>query len=967
MRRYAAILALLLALLPAAAAAKFDPSFRWSVLETPHFLVHFHQGGEEAARRAAAVAEDVHRRLAPRIRWEPRGRTRLVLADATDDPNGLASPFPYNRIVIYLTPPAGGLGLGLVSQDDWLRYVITHEYAHILQLDMVRGLPSALQYVFGRLYFPNLFQPVWLIEGLAAYEETEQTSGGRGRSPGAEMVLRMAALEGRFPRPGRMAVFPDSWPAGSVPYIFGESFTRHLSETYGREALARASETYSGRWLPFLVDSTARRTYGSGYGELWHDWRRSLTERADAAFTAIAARGLTDSTPLTDRGFITTAPSYAPDGRRIAYAVLQGDEYPGIYIMDSDGRNGRKLLENVFPHSASGAFVAWTPAGDGLVYTRKEIVRNTAEYTDLYLHDLGTGKEFRLTKGLRARDPRVSPDGKRVVFVMTSLGRTRLALLNREAATVGPATEKEVVPVTDWSDLQYESPAWSPDGTRIAVGRGGPGGLRDIVIMDPAGAVLEEVTRDRAIDLAPAWAPDGRTLFFSSDRSGVFNIYAYDRSTQELRQVTNMLGGAFAPSVAPDGASLAFSSYSSRGFDIHRLALEPGAWRPAEPYEERYPVAAYEAQEVPSAVRPYSPRSTIYPRFWLPAVLFTPEDGAMLGALTLNEDAVERHWYLASVFYGPQSHRTWYDLDYVYEGFYPSLRLRVADRDTTHSGFLEDERGRISFVDRSRTAGGAVILPLLRNDRKQWFTLEYQQRRLSALTELPPWPGYAGPLPVEGRLAAVRAGWLLSSTREYAFSFGPEDGRKIEFGMERFDEAVGSELEFTRYTADWREYLGLPWRHHVLLARAFYGGSTGSGPPQGVYELGGDTPGDVTTTLDDALLSLRGYPPNVLRGRKAALATVEYRFPIMNIERGADTAPFFARRLHGAVFWEAGSAWEGEYRSADLRRSAGAELRMNITFSYNLPITLRLVAARGLDEDGETQLYFGFWAPMELW
>lgn len=957
----------LLVLLPAAASAKFDPSFEWMTLETPHFLIHYHQDGLETARRAAGIAEEVHRRLAPRIKWEPAERTRIVLVDATDDPNGAAQSIPYNRIVVYLTPPAGSQGLGLVHYDDWLRLVITHEYAHILQLDMVHGLPGALQYLFGRLYFPNAFQPQWLIEGLATYEETEQTSGGRGRSPGADMVLRMAVLEDRFPTLGEMAVLPDSWPAGQVPYLFGESFLRFLAGRYGRARVSAISENYSQRWFPYLVDSTARRTFDRGYRALYEEWVLALRERYRDKAEQVRAAGPTPSRELTAKGFIASAPSFAPDGRRIAYAVARGDEFPGIYLIDANGGEDRKVVENVFPHSASGTAIAWGPDGERLYYTKSEIVRNTADYNDLYLYDLGLRKEHRLTRGLRARDPHVSPDGTWLVFVMARRGLSRVALLNLEAGSAGPAGEDAVVPVTEWSAGQYETPRWAPDGASLAVGIWRPGGYRDIRILDAAGNLLEEVTDDRAIDASPAWGPDGKVLYFSSDRSGIFNLYAYDGDTKELRQVTNVVGGAFAPSISPDGATIAFASYSSRGFDIHTMAADDGAARPASPYEDQYPTPTYDTRPVEAESRPYSPLSTIYPRFWMPTYGTNPASGAMVGAFTFHEDAVQRHRYLASVYYGPSSHRRWYRLDYFYEGFFPSLQFHTSDIDATHSGFLHDATGSRSYVEQVRTAGGAVVFPVLRNARQQSLALGYRQRRLAALTVLPPWAGYAGPLPGEGLLASGRARWLFNSTREYAYSVSPEDGRKLAFGVERYDKALGSDLDYTRYTADWHEYLGLPPRHHVLLARGFYGTSTGAGPPQGVYELGGDSPGDIITALDDSRLSLRGYPTGVLRGRKAALATVEYRFPFLNIEGGADTAPFFARRLHAALFYEAGSAWDTAYRSADLRKAAGVEARMNILFSYYLPITLRLVAAKGLDEDGEAQLYFAFWVPTDLW
>ena len=364
------IVTLLIMIGASPALAKFDPSFVWTTLETPHFLIHYHQGGEETAKRAAVIAEDVHARLVPRIRWEPKEKTRLVLVDAMDEANGYTSPIPYNQIVLFLTQPSGGPGFGLTAYDDWLRLVITHEYTHVLQLDMVTGGPEVLQKVLGRIYFPNLFQPVWMIEGLATYEETEQTSGGRGRSPGAEMVIRTAVLENAFPNLGQASVFPDSWPSGQVPYLFGQAFTRHIAEKYGREKLAEISTVYSGRWFPFLVTSTSRKVLNADYQDLWNEWLTGLEAKYSKQRDELATKGLTRSTPLTHRGFMITNPAYSPDGTLIAYAVGHGDEYPGIYLARSDGSGEIKLTENVFPGSASGTTLAWDRKGKSFTTPR---------------------------------------------------------------------------------------------------------------------------------------------------------------------------------------------------------------------------------------------------------------------------------------------------------------------------------------------------------------------------------------------------------------------------------------------------------------------------------------------------------------------------------------------------------------------------------------------------------------------
>jgi Tol biopolymer transport system component len=961
--------ALFLAFSAGSAFAKFDPSFDWTTLETSHFLVHYHQGGEEVAQRAARVAEDVHRRLVPRIRWEPKEKTHLVLVDAMDEANGMSSPFPYNQMILFLTQPSGREGFGLTVVDDWLHLLITHEYTHILQLDMVASLPQGLQSVFGRLYFPNLFQPVWLIEGLATYEETEQTAGGRGRSPGSEMVLRMAAIENAFPPLDQMSVFPDAWPSGQVPYLFGESFTRFIADKFGREKLAGISETYSGRWFPFLVESTAERTLGLDYRPLWTEWKWSLKERYEKVSRALMAQGVTPSDALTRKGFVVTGPEFSPDGKRLAFSVVEGDEYPSIYVAAADGGGQRKLVENVFPSSASGSGLAWSPDGGRLFYTKIEVERNTNAYDDLYAFDVKSGRESRITRGLRARDPHLSPDGSTLVFVMNRMGMTRIALLNLGALEGRPAQEKDIVPVTPWTADQYETPRWSPDGKRIAAGIWQPGGRRDIRILDTAGRVIEEVTSDRAVDCGPAWSRDGTYLFFSSDRTGIFNIYAYEPAAKRVLQVTNVVGGAFAPSAAPDGRTLAFSSYSSRGYDIHTIALDPAAWRSAEPYYERYPVEAYDDQAVPTSTRPYSPLSTVTPRFWLPWFGYSEASGWMVGALTLGQDVIQRHQYLAQAYYGPKNGRIWYGFDYFYDGLYPTIHLHASDTDVTYGDFYSDRQGTQDYVERDKSLGASLIIPLLKFGSQHALTVGYQRKDVSHLSDVPPWPGYTGELPAEGVLASGRLAYLYNNSRRYVFSISPEDGRTVGAGVERFSKALGSDFDFTKYSLDWYEYFNLPWKHQVLLLHAFGGTSTGNPPPQGAFQLGGDNPGDITLTLDDQTVSLRGYPANILRGQKAAFASMEYRFPAVELEKGSGTTPFYYRRLHGAVFFEAGTAWNGGYPdpgSSDLRRSVGAEARLDMTFAFYLPLTIRFVIAKGLDQGGESQAYIGLWMPMGL-
>lgn len=950
--------------------AKTDPSFSWNTLSSPHFLVHYHQGEEALAKRVVVLAEDVHSRLAPRMKShrcrancfsEPHQPTHIVLIDALDEANGWATPLPYNLITLYITQPYGESLFGLSNYDDWMRLLITHEYTHIVQMDMVSSFPELLQNIFGNLYFPNMFQPVWMIEGLAVHEETELTGGGRNRSPAADMVLRMAVLENNFPAISQAANYAAKWPAGEVPYLFGGSFTGFIARKYGREKLADLSLEYSGRWWPFLVSSTARRVLGSNYPALWDEWKSELSSRYADDQQKVLAQGLSPTRALTQRGYGNAAPAISPDGMQIAYVVRNADDHPAIHLMNLDGSDDRKLVNNV---TGSAQSLSWRPDGKGIFFTRIERVHNTNSYNDIYYYDLERRKEIRLTKHLRARDGAPSPDGSKLVFVANRLGKTRLATLALLPDSTAP---EDINWLTEASELQFETPRFSPDGQKIAVGVRQPDGSRDVWILDSRGSKLEELMHDRACDGGAVWSADGRSIYFSSDRSGIFNLYVYDLASKQISQVSNVLGGAFMPSITPDSSAIAFANYSSRGFDIHVLDNQSDAWKAVAGYRDPYPQMHYDEKQVIAEQSRYNPLPTLYPRLWLPNFGYSAYSGRLGGLFTFGADAVERHSYTLSAVYGPSKQRTWYDLNYLYDGWFPSLKLRAQDRDVGYASLLEQQQGfkaQHDYVERARMLDAALTFPWLEHDQQHALTLGYQRKNIAALSQLPPWSSYDGAIPAQGVLAAGRVSYVFNNAEKFGYSISPEHGRNIAIGYEQLDKKIGSDFNLKKFSIDWHEYVDLPFKHQVLLLRGYAGKSSGDVIAQRAFQLGGDTPGDMAIDIQDNNVYLRGYPINRYRGQQAGLASAEYRFPIQNIELGYENTPFFFKRLHGAVFAEAGNAWDSVFRRQDVKRSIGAEARLDMTLAYLLPTTVRLGLYKALDDRRDKMMVFSIWAAL---
>ena len=128
-------------------ALKPELTKEWKTLTTPHFHIHHESRHKAFAQYLATVAERVHVKLSPWLDWQPQEPTEVVLLDTVDASNGHASPFPFNNISIYMAAPVDG---EIMDQTPWLEMVFTHEYVHILHLDMVHDVPRMVRNVFGR-------------------------------------------------------------------------------------------------------------------------------------------------------------------------------------------------------------------------------------------------------------------------------------------------------------------------------------------------------------------------------------------------------------------------------------------------------------------------------------------------------------------------------------------------------------------------------------------------------------------------------------------------------------------------------------------------------------------------------------------------------------------------------------------------------------------------------------------------
>ncbi|MDE2806346.1 MAG: hypothetical protein OXN18_14490 [Gemmatimonadota bacterium] len=938
------------------------PNEDWRQFPTEHFVVTYPARLGDLAMRAATVAERAYTMLANRFVDTPSVPVQLLLTDHADIANGFASPNPYNRVTIFARPPTDG---GSISYfDDWLELVITHELVHTFHLDMTGAVGRVVRKVFGRMpavwpVFPSGATPTWLTEGLATYFESQLTGAGRVKGTWQEMVMRATALEGSLGTVDQVSGDSPVWPAGHRPYVYGSRYLAHMAEAYGEQSMGDFARAVAGLWVPFRLNSAARDAFGTSISDSWEAWKDYTTEAYVAEAEALAASApITEGETVRGGGRVAEQAMVSPDGERLAVVRSDGVDATQIRVSAPDGSNARRLTRV----NGVGGTLSWMPDG-GLLFSQLDFNDPYRLTSDLY-RAAPDGTVERLTRGRRVTYADVSPDGTRAVAVQEGGGTNNLVIVDLATGEVTPLTDPQAA-------RHWAFPRWSPAGDRIVAARWVAPAFMDIVVLDGSGAVTVEVTRDRAIDTTPFWAPDGSTVIWSSDRTGIPNLFAAELQEDfppTIRQVTNILGGASHPSVDPASRWIHFSSYHADGWHIERIPYAPGDWFEPQMTSPRFaaeppsnetggpgPTVAEasttasgpdEGTGRPAGERSYQAVSTLLPRYWLP--LYTlPEEGTdqsgvrrevfdqAVGMRLAGRDLVGRHSYSIAGRIGLNDRRFGGGFSYNYNGFgNPTLGLSLSQSHDASSRtlavrFPDDSTQEFFLIERERRA--FLSTSFLRRRYRTSTALYVRGGVVREELSLQDPEGNEGPTLTNPspRTSYTELSATLSAanTQRRAMSFSREDGlrgfvtarMRRQRGVDPGERGViGADRGYGELSGELSAYkaLGrLGFANHILGLRFSAGAAAGPGANQFHFDAGG-AEGSVESVTglglfggSPRLFPVRGYRSNYRSGRFAWTGSVEYRFPLAVIDRGLGAFPLFFDRIHGSIFADAGNAW----------------------------------------------------------
>jgi Tol biopolymer transport system component len=945
--------------------------FDFKVLETEHFDIYYYPEEEAAVKLAARMAERWYARLSNLLQHELRGRQPLILYAAhphfqqtnvlsgeIGEGTGGVTESAKRRVIL---PFAGGM-----AETD---HVLGHELVHAFQYDM--AAQTDLQ---GRPIGPGLQAlPLWFIEGMAEYLSLGPIDANTA------MWVREAASRDAMPAIDRLDD-PDFFP-----YRYGHAFWAYVAGRWGDRAVGdmlRATgpegdietaivavlgtdmETLSNAWHDATrksfaaVYETARpaSTFGrgvitrdSGGGDInlapsiSPDGTRMvfLSEKglfsidmyvADVATGQIGRRLVeTTSDPHFDSlQFLSSAGDWAPDNQRFVFAALSGGQ-PVLTIVDAD--RGRRLAEHEFEDLGEIYNPAWSPDGRRIAFSAI-----TGGVLDLYLFDVESAQLQQLTNDPFADlDPEWTPDGRELVWVTDrfSSDLDALSFGNYRIAAMTVA-DRQARPFAGFATGRNTNPEFAADGTLYFIAT--PDGIPNVYRQGRTGSaskvtnVVSGVSGITPLTPAISAAAKAPALVFTVFEDDRYNIYATDTARPSTigAIATETMSAAVLPPASRDPDTV------TRALQTPTAGLPPERTYEVNDYRARLSLDAISQPMLGVGADQFGTYAAGGISFLFSDMLGDHMVGATIQSTSRIEDTGASAMYLNRT-------RRWNwgflleHLPYTTGGFAQGVTtidgepavvqqsLRVTQLNSgasllTHYPFSRVHR--VEFSAGVRRIGFDAEVETQLFDARTGVLFDEQVEEL--------------PRPDTLNLGEATAALVYDSSIFGATS--PLVGRRYRF---EYSQMAGS-LTYGGLLGDYRRYF-MPVRPFTFAVRGLhygrYGGDSEDSrlPPlfigyQGLvrgYDYGSFDANECNSVDFSTCEAF-----DQLEGSRVAIASAEFRFPLLGLFSGRSFYGPFPIEL--ALFGDAGLAWTSDTKPSfaggdrEWVRSAGVALRANL-------------------------------------
>lgn len=898
--------------------------FDWQILTTPHFEIYFHSEEKELAEIAASCAEESYFYLESKFNHRITKKVPLIIYSSPNYfaqtnvipsilPEGVAGFTEYmkGRMVI----PFDG------SYADFAR-VIRHEMVHTY-------VAHKITYVMrSHRRFSYSGFPLWFEEGLAEHWSGDWDSE-------ADMMTKDLIISGRFIGLDDIYQIQGTF----LMYKIGEAFCSYLENQYGDDKL---SLLFENCWKAGNFAEAFQLAFNRPLPDVWREWEYSLKKKY---YPDIKTKDLPkqSSTQLTFDGI-----NIMPEPVELSHqewVVFKSNRlgYSSLCMMSPEGE--RDQLVTLIKGERSPRFESLHLLKSKIEVSRQgkiAFASKSHENDVLYVYDIEKREITHTEKFadlVELSSPTWSPDGGQIAFAgISKAGYADLYLYDLESRLASRLTD----------DLyEDKDPSWSPDGKYIAFvsdrGAEGKEGYLNLFLLSLPENEITPLTWGKHRDLAPDWSPDGKKLVFSSDRSGSFDLYHLSLQPEEdsskTTRLTSFITGAFDPSFSPDGRALFFSAYQDYSFQVHKMRLDSAqvvqaplpepiglplsaaklSWKPKKleggqqsgsvKYKNRF------SFDIAQSVISYD---AVYGTVGGFQAAFTDMLGDHQYFVLLGNNATSTDDFLNSFNFGLTYMNRAHRLNYGY-GLY---HLKDEYYDDFYGFYTERQYGGLFLAS----------YPLSKFKRVDAsFFLRQSERDV-----------YVQNRAREAFLSTGYLSWIWdTSIWDYV---GPIDGTRLNltFGLTL---GLNNGKWYNRMALlDLRKYLRI--KKNSCYAVRLMGFTSAGKEPQRQY-LGGSW-------------SLRGYDRTALYGRQVALISNELRFPLIdNLSIGFPFGKMSFHAIRGALFFDAGNAWEDEFDQLYGSFGIGARISLGYVMVIRFDIS-RTTDFEKIDKRTDFDFFFGW-------
>lgn len=885
--------------------------FEWQILQTEHFQIYYYIEAKELAEIGAHYAEESYKYLQQKFNHSLIDTVPMIFyasplhfkqTNTTPGfiPDGVGGFFEFikGRVVI---PFEGSL-----SQ---FKHVIRHELVHVFMTSKINNILH--------LHRRTLDQapPLWFTEGLAEYWSTKWDTQ-------ADMVLKDAVLT-------KYIVGLDNWErvyGTFLMYKLGQKVCEYIADNYGEDKILQLMENF---WMDDNFSNVMRATIGKDYRSFDREFLYYLEKKY---FPEL--KDFDNPSQVSENIYMESfahKPTYSnANGKKEIYFIGNKTGFTSIYKLEL---NSREDAEVVIEGESSDEFEEFHFFRTGIDVSSSGLlafVTQKGNADALHIVDTKTNEtiaDYSFKDLVRIGSPSWSRDNKKLVFPASDFGgKNDLYILDIQSSELNKLTN-------DYYDDR--DPDISPNGDYVVFSSDrtsyGENKSYNLFLYDLKTGAISYLTVGEQIDYSPHFSDDGSKIIFTSNHNGPQNIWMIELGNQisetlksgssshdsgkiapanlEMRQITNFITAAFDPKWSGKD-KVVFSTFEKGSINI-KLLRKIGERYDSSKVVEKIDFESKGSSWISEKITSVPKKNSLKyeKKFSLDiattALTVDPVFGANTGGIISLSDLLGNEKYYFLVFNNSNGDSE----------FWKSFNIAIS---------------KVSIEKRLNYSYGVYHLSGRRYDLRDFNSSFYERLYGGYLSLAYPLSFFRRIEMTVGLSQSIRNFDFLDNSRSLLLSnsisyvkdntlwgwTGPLDGERLNLTLGYTTDITNSNVNYYSVFFDYRKYLRIATPTALALRGQFF---VNEGKQPRRFFMGGSW-------------SLRGWPLNSIRGSKMWQANAELRFPLLNVIalRFPLGISLDFPGIRGALFFDAGNAWDNKHNYGLTKASIGAGVRMNI-------------------------------------